>query len=79
MKQSQRQARERLERDIDDAIDIAIARILRVWRDKDTGYALASSVGTTKSEIRLAVTQHLARNWRVSERARGERSTGGGA
>lgn len=79
MRQSQRQARERLERDIDDGIDIAIASILRIWRDKDTGYSLASAVTMTKSEIRIAVMRHLARNWRVSERARGERSTGGGA
>jgi hypothetical protein len=65
-----------LDDDIDAAIRMAAADTLLAWPDQETANMLARSVLKAKGEIIRCVMRQLARNWRVSERARGERSTG---
>jgi hypothetical protein len=78
-KQSKRHARERLQADIDDAVRIATAEVVSSWADDSTAIRYARVLYATRHELRHAVMKVLARNWRVSERARPQRSTGGDA
>jgi hypothetical protein len=79
VKQSQRQARERLERDIETAVLVATANVVASFADNATAIGYARMLYAARYEIKGAVMQQLARNWRVSERARPQRSTGGDA
>jgi len=72
----QQLASDRLENDLNTAIDVATARTIRAYNDKDTAYGYAKALQNVKNEVRTAVVEALRRNWRVSERARGERSVG---
>lgn len=73
MTQAQKLARERLERDIEKAVVVAAARFANGhWEE------MRNRLRTTldaKSTIVDAVMEELRRNWTVTERARGERTT----
>ncbi len=72
MNKAQRLARERLEQDIYSAIHAATAAVLGSWEDHN----VARSIHRARHEIKGAMLHQLARNWRVSERARGSRYIG---
>lgn len=63
-------ANDRLCRDIDDAILRAVGEMMYHRDIADTAVAIRSR----RFDIRNSVVAALKRNWRVSERQRGERS-----
>lgn len=67
-------ARQRLEKDIRDAVVIAAARRANAYGDVNTRAHLLRTIMESESDITHNVIQLLRRNWKITERARGART-----
>ena len=71
---SARLARERLERDITDAVALAAAQIAYRTSEPLAVKLKIDTLMNARDTIAENVSAALRRNWRVSERARGQRT-----